>query len=158
MIALSYPQTFALNLAQTDGQIVQTSGPRQVASEEVVGDGPVVLMHWDPLYSDSYGYGYSRYGYRNGLGYNGYYPDYWYLRGPVVITRPSQTVEAPRADTRGKMVRGSGYTRPDDRQDGGSSGTPRSSTSGGSGSGSSGGGSSTGSSGGEPRTAKPRSP
>jgi hypothetical protein len=160
MIALSYPQTFALNLAQADGQIVQTSGPRQVASEEVLGDGPIVFMNWDPLYSSTYGYGYGMYGYRNGLGYHGYYPDYWYGRGPVVITRPSQTVDVPRADTRGKMVRGSGYTRPDDRRDGGSSGTPRSSTSGGSGSGSAGSGSSSSGSSGssEPRTAKPRSP
>ena len=157
MIALSYPQTFALNLAHADGQIVQTSGPRQVASEEAIGNGPVVYMNWDPLYGGSY-YGYSRYGYRNGLGYNGYYPDYWYQPGPVVIRSPTPAVEGPR-DTRGKMVRGSGYTRPPDRADGGSTGSPRSSTSGGSG-GSSTGSSSTGSSsgGGEPRTAKPRSP
>ena len=159
MIALSYPQTFALSLAQADGQIVQTSGPRQVAANEEVGNGPVVFMNWDPLYSGMYGYGYSSmYGYRNGLGYNGYYPDYWYLRGPTVITRPSGTVDSPRPDTRGKMVRGSGYTRPDDRQDSGSSGSPRSSTSGGSGSGSTGSSSTGSSSGGEPRTAKPRSP
>jgi hypothetical protein len=168
MVALSYPQTFALNLAQADGEVVQTSGPRQVASEEM-GNGPVVYMGWDPLYSYGYNaYGYNRYGYRGGLGYNGYYPEYWYPGGTVIITRPSGSVEEPRGDTRGKMVRGSGYTRPQDRSDGGSSGTPRSSTSegsrgssgsGSSSTGSSSTGSSTGSSsGGGDRTAKPRSP
>ena len=162
MIALSYPQTFALNLAQSDGQMVQTSGPRQVAAEDEIGNGPVVFMNWDPFYSSNSYYGYNRYN-MYGLGYPGYYPGYWY-NGPVVITRPGGSVEMPPPDTRGKMVRGSGYTRPADRHDGGSSGSPRGSTSGGSSSGS--GGSSTGSSGsgsgssggGEPRTAKPRSP
>ena len=106
--------------------LLQTSGPRQVASEEM-GNGPVVYMGWDPLYSYGYSaYGYNRYGYRGGLGYNGYYPEYWYPGGTVIITRPSGSVELPNADTRGKMVRGSGYTRPQGRSDGGSSGSPRS--------------------------------
>jgi phosphoglucomutase len=70
------------------------------------------------------------------------------------IVRPSGTVNQP--ETRGRMVRGSGYTRPSSGS-GGSSGTPRSSTTG-SGSSSSGGSSKGGSSssGGETRTAKPR--
>jgi hypothetical protein len=153
MVALSYPQAFAVNLAQSDGQIIQTSGVRPNA-EEAIGNGPMVFMSWDPFYSSSYGY-YSRYGY-NGLGYSGgYYPPY-YQGTPVVITRPSGSVDLPERDTRGRMVRGSGYTRPPDRGDGGSSaGSPRSSTSDG---GSRTTGASTGSSGGGDRTAKPRSP
>ena len=155
MIALSYPQTFALNLAQADGGMVQMSGPQQVAAEEAVGDGPLVYMDWDPFYSSrSYGYGYGSYGYR-GLGYGGYYPGNWYQGTPVVVTRPN---DQPRTDTRGKMVRGSGYTRPDDRRDSGSSGSPRSSTSDGGSSRGTGSSSTGSSSGGEPRTAKPRSP
>ena len=150
MVALSYPQTFAVNLAQADGQIVQIAGVQQHA-EEVLGDGPMVFMSWDPYYASSY---YSRYGY--GLNNSGYYPPYYYqgTRGPVVITRPAGSVDLPQRDTRGRMVRGSGYTRPADHGDAGSSGSPRSSTSDG---GSRTTGSSTGSSGGD-RTAKPRSP
>ena len=151
MVALSYPQLFAVNLAQADGQIIQTSGVRPNA-EEAIGNGPMVFMSWDPFYSSSYGY-YSRYG-SNGLGYSGgYYPPY-YQGTPVVITRPSGSVDLPERDTRGRMVRGSGYTRPADRGDGGSSsaGSPRSSTSDG------GSRSTGGSSGGGDRTAKPRSP
>ena len=151
MVALSYPQAFAVNLAQADGQIIQTSGMRPNA-EEAIGYGPMVFMSWDPFYSSSYGY-YSRYGY-NGLGYGGNYPPYYYQGTPVVITRPSGSVDLPQRDTRGRMVRGSGYTRPADRGDGGSSaGSPRSSTSDGGGSRTTG-----GSSGGGDRTAKPRSP
>ena len=153
MVALSYPQTFALNLAQADGGMVQMSGPQQVVMEEAVGEGATVYMSWDPFYSSSSGYGYGMYGYRSGLGYGGYFPGSWYQGTPVVV--PYRAVEQPRSDTRGKMVRGSGYTRPDDRRDSGSSGTPRGSTSDG---GSRTTGSSTGSGGGEPRTAKPRSP
>jgi uncharacterized membrane protein YgcG len=158
MVALSYPGAFAVNLAQADGQIVPTAGQAQVATVEGLRDGPTVYMDYDPFFS-SYGY-YSR----NGL-YPGYYPGYYgtYYQGrPVIIvTRPSGTVDVPAADNRGKMVRGKGYTRPPDRTDGGSGGSPRGSTSDG-GSRSSGSSGSTGSSSGggssEPRTAKPRSP
>jgi uncharacterized membrane protein YgcG len=157
MIALSYPQDFAVNLAQADGQVIPT-GRTQANAQEALRDGPTVYMNWDPLYSDSYGY-YSRYGYRGGLGYSGFYPGYWYQGTPVVITRPSGTVDVPDSDTRGRMVKGRGYTRPS--SDGSSStGSPRSSTSGGSSS--SGGSTSTSSggssSGGETRTARPKSP
>jgi hypothetical protein len=158
MVALSYPRAFAINLAQADGQIIPTGNAAQANNQEVIGDGPTVYMNWDPFYSSSYGY-YNSYYYRGSqLGYGGYYPPYWYYQGrtPVIITRPSGSVDVPAADTRGRMVRGSGYTRPADRADGGSSsGTPRSSTSdGGSRStGSTSTGSTTSS---EPRTAKPR--
>jgi hypothetical protein len=153
MVALSYPRSFAVNLAQADGQVVPT-GRTQMNSEESFRNGPTVYMDWDPMYSNSYGYS-NRYGYRGGYGYSGYFPGYWYQGTPVIITRPSGSVDTGAPDTRGRMVKGSGYTRPADRGDGGSS-TPRSSTSGGSSSGgSTSGGSSSGS---EPRTAKPRSP
>lgn len=159
MVALSYPRSFAINLAQADGQVVPTEQTRANA-EESLRDGPTVYMNnWDPFYSSSYGY-YSRYGYRGGYGYAGYYPGYWYQGVPVIITRPSGTVDVPQQDTRGRMVKGSGYTRPPNRD--GGSGSPRGSTSSG-GSSSSGGSTSTSSggsssSGGETRTAKPRSP
>jgi len=154
MVALSYPQVFAVNLAQADGQIVQTSGTQQLAAEEGIGNGPVVFMSWDPFYSSSYYYSGYRYGY--GL-YGNPYSGNWYNGYPVVIVRPSGTVNQDAPDTRGRMVKGSGYTRPPDRGSSGSSGsTPRSSTS--DGSSSSGGSRTTGSStsGGETRTAKPR--
>jgi hypothetical protein len=153
MVALSYPQAFAINLAQADGQVTPTGRPAQVADVEEDRGGPIVYMNWDPFYMNGYGYGYNRYGYGYGYGYGGYTGS-WY-GGQVVIVRPSGTVDTPR-ETRGRMVRGSGYTRPS--SDGSSSsGTPRSSTSG-SGSSSSGGSSSKGSTsgGGETRTAKPR--
>lgn len=167
MVALSYPQVFAINLAQSNGQIVPTSQTRANAEAlDPRNDTHVVLMDWDPLYSGSYGYG-SFYGY--GYGYPGWgYPGYtWYSgnRPVVVVTRPSGSVDVPAPDRRGRMVRGRGYTRP---SDGGSSGTsgasPRGSrtgssdgsassgSSGGSSAGSSDKGSSTG------RTAHPRKP
>jgi len=158
MVALSYPQAFAINLAQADGQMIQTQG-RQVAANQDEGyrPGPTVFMNWDPFYSGygSYGYGY-RYGlYGFGYGY-GYPYGTFYPGVPVVVVRPSPTVDQPAPDNRGRMVRGSGYTRPPDRGDSGGSSQPRGSTSGGdTGARTSGGGSS---SGGEPRTAKPRSP
>ena len=156
MVALSYPQVFAINLAQADGQMIQTQSQQVAANnDEGYRPGPTVFMNWDPFYS-----GYS-YGYRSGLyglGYGYGYPYGTYYPGtPVVIVRPSPSVDQPAPDNRGKMVRGSGYTRPPDRADGGSSSSPRGSTSSGDGgSRTSGGGSS--SSGGEHRTAKPRSP
>jgi hypothetical protein len=159
MVALSYPQAFAINLAQSDGQMIQTSGRAVAAGDEALRAGPTVYMNWDPFYNSSYGYGYG-YGYRYGLnGYNPYGYGNWYNGSHVVIVRPSTTVEPPEP-TRGRMVRGSGYTK--DSGSSGSAGTPRSSTSGGSGgSSSSGGGSrtsggSSSSGGGEQRTAKPR--
>ena len=153
MVALSYPQAFAINLAQADGQVTPTGRPAQVADvDEGLRNGPIVYMNWDPFYSNGY-YGYNSYGYGYGYGYGGYGGN-WY-GGPVVIVRPSDTVNQPRNETRGRMVRGSGYTRPS--SDGSSSGSPRSSTSG-SGSSSSGSSSkgSSSSGGGETRTAKPR--
>jgi hypothetical protein len=156
MVALSYPQAFAINLAQADGQVTPMGRPGQVADVDEDRNGPIVYMNWDPFYTNGYGYGsygYNRYGYGYGYGYGGYAGN-WY-GGPVVIVRPSNTVNQP-TETRGRMVRGSGYTRPSSGSDG-SSGTPRSSTTG-SGSSSSGGSSKGGSSssGGETRTAKPR--
>ena len=148
MVALSYPHQFAINLATSDGQMVPT-GRTQANADDLGGYGPTVYMNWDPMSS----YGYSRYGYSLGYG-NGYsgYPGYWYGGStPVVITRPSGVVDVPE-ETRGRMVKGSGYTRPS----GGSGGAPRGSTADG-GSSRSGGSTSTSSGGSsEPRTAKPR--
>jgi len=156
MVALSYPQAFAINLAQSDGQMVQTSGNAQVAGlDEGQRYGPTVFMNWDPFYNSGYyGYGYS-YGYRGLYGYNGYGGN-WYNGSPIVIVRPSN-VDTPEP-SRGRMVRGSGYTRPSGDGGGSSAGSPRSSTSGGGSSSSGSSGSSRGSTsgGGETRTAKPR--
>jgi hypothetical protein len=155
MVALSYPRAFAINLAQSDGQIVPTERTR-ASADEPLRDGPTVYA-WDPMYSGSYGYGYgyrySRYGL--GYGYPGYYPGYYYPGYPIVITRPSGTVNEPAPDTRGRMVKGRGYTRPADRADRPSGSRTGDSSTGSSTTGSSSGGASSGS---EPRTAKPRSP
>jgi len=153
MVALSYPRAFAINLAQGNGQIVPTEQTRAMAEANGMGNGPMVYLNFDPFYS-GYGY-YSRYGYGlYGNSYPGYSP--WYRPSSVVVVRPNQVPTAQ--DTRGRMVRGRGYTRPESRQGGGSS-EPRSSVgSSDGGSRSSGGSSSSGGStgGGEPRTAKPR--
>ncbi|HEX6048613.1 MAG TPA: hypothetical protein VFZ21_05070 [Gemmatimonadaceae bacterium] len=159
MVALSYPRAFAINLANGNGTITPSEQTRALAeANESLRDGPVVYMNsWDPFYSRYGGYGYYN-GYGYGLfGFPGYYP--WYRQGGVVVVRPSDGIQT--RDTRGRMVKGRGYTRPSSRDTGGS-GEPRSSVSdserrGGSSSSdtrSSGGSSS----GGERRTAKPRSP
>ena len=148
MVALSYPQAFAINLAQADGQIVPTGNQAQANGQEALGNGPTVFMNFDPMWSSSYGY-YSRYGSYGDN--NGYYGSYYQGR-PVIVTRPNGTVDTPQqSQSRGRMVRGSGYTRGDG---GSSAGSPRGSTSDG-GRGSSGAGSA-GSSGGGTRSAKPR--
>jgi len=147
MVALSYPRAFAINLAQADGQIIPTGNQAQANAQEALGIGPTVFMSYDPMWS-SYGY-YSRYS-MNGYYNNGNYGTYYQAR-PVIVTRP---VAAPESESRGRMVRGSGYTR--DRGDGGSTaGTPQGRTDGGD---RSTGAGSSGSSGGGGRTAKPRSP
>jgi len=144
MVALTYPQSFAVNLAQADGQVVQAAGTPQVAMDEGLQAGPMIFMNWDPFYSSSYGYGYGyrygAYGFGNGNPYGGT----WYGRYPIVLVKPGQNLNVPQ-ETKGRMVRGSGYTH------GSSGGSPRGNVSGGSHS--SGGSSSSGSTG---RTAKPR--
>ena len=150
MVALSYPRAFAINLAAGNGQIVPTEQTRALAeADEGFRDGPMVYMNWDPFYMNSYG----RYGYSYGLyGMPGYYP--WYRGNNVVVVRPANSA-GPREE-RGRLVKGSGYSRPRDNP---GSSTPRSSV--GSSDGSSSGGSSSkggSSGGGETRTAKPRSP
>ena len=148
MVALTYPQTFAVNLAQADGQVVQAAGAPQVAMDEGVFAGPTIFMNWDPFYSSSYGYGYGyrygAYGFGNGNPYGGT----WYSGYPIVLVKPAQ-VNLPQ-ETNGRMVRGRGYTRGSSGGSGGSA-SPSSRTSGGSSS--AGGSSSSGSTG---RTAKPR--
>jgi hypothetical protein len=51
MVALSYPQAFAINLAQADGQLIQTNGREVAAGDEPLRNGPTVFMSWDPFYS-----------------------------------------------------------------------------------------------------------
>jgi uncharacterized membrane protein YgcG len=152
MVALSYPQAFAVNLAQADGQMVQAAGTPQLAADEGAQAGPMIFMSWDPFYSSAYSYGYgSRYG-MYGFGNGNAYGGNWYSGYPIVVVRPGQIVNASQpAESHGRMVRGSGYTR-DGGGGTGSSGSPRSSTSGGGSSSSSG----SSSSGGGGRTAKPR--
>jgi hypothetical protein len=154
MVALSYPRAFAINLAGANGQVVPTEQTRALAENDVQGDGPLVYLNWDPFYSsyDRYGY-YSRYGYGR-YGYLGYSP--WYSPyNNVIVVRPQPAAEP---DTRGRVVKGRGYTRPADRRDPGSSSGDGRSSVGSSGSGGSSSAGSSGSGGGEQRTAKPRSP
>jgi uncharacterized membrane protein YgcG len=161
MVALSYPREFAINLAQSNGQIVPTEQTRANAEAlDPRNDTHVVFMDWDPLYSGSYGYGYGSF-----YGYRGYWgsPYSWYNgnRPVVIVTRPSNNVDDVSApDRRGRMVRGRGYTRrPSDGGDTGrSAGSPRGSTTSSDRGSSSGGSTSSGSGGGSTRTAKPRSP
>ena len=143
MVALTYPQTFAVNLAQADGQVVQAAGAPEVAAmDDGMHAGPAIFMNWDPFYSNGYSYGYGyrygTYGFGNGNAYGGT----WYGGRPIVLVKPTQ-LNLPQ-ETNGKMVRGRGYTH---GGSGGGSGSvsPSGRTSGGS--------SSSGSTG---RTAKPR--
>jgi hypothetical protein len=180
MVALSYPNVFAINPATRDAgfrepvQRVAGAGYDERASQNVYVD-------WGPWGRFGYGYyspfGYSRYGYGPfGYGPYGYGPygyGYGWHDGTVVIVRPSQSEPQPR----GRAVNGRGYTRggssattqtsDEPRRTAGSSGSSgssgsRGSSSSGSGSSSRGssssGSSSSGSSssGGEHRTAKPK--
>jgi len=125
MVALTYPQTFAVNLAQADGQVVQAAGAPQVAMDEGAHAGPTIFMNWDPFYSSSYGYGYryGTYGFGNGNRYGGT----WYSGYPIVLVKSGQNLNVPQ-ESNGRMVRGRGYTR----GGGGGSASPSGRTSGGS--------------------------
>ena len=157
MIALSYPQTFAVNLAQADGQIVQTSGAPQVAADDEGGRyGPMLYLNWDPFYSSAYSYNAYRYG-LYGFGGATPYGGNWYNGYPIVVVRPGGNVNVPQqSESRGKMVRGSGYTRGDGGSARGSSSGSGSSAGGSSSGGRSSSGGSKASGGGEQRRAKPR--
>ena len=159
MVALSYPQAFAINLAEANGQMVQTQGPpQQVAEGDYYRPGPAVVMDWNPFYmgyGSAFGYGMYGAGYGYGYGANPYTYGTYYSGVPIVVVRPSQSANTSEPDNRGKMVHGGGYTRPSGRADGGGSSQPR----GDAGSSSSGGSRTSGGSspsGGETRTAKPR--
>ena len=164
MIALSYPNVFAVNPATGSGELrpaAATAGAAAGAPSgrrvyaDMFGAGPFGWNGWNaysPLGASLYGLGY-------GLGYGGYG---WYPGGaPVIVVRGS-TATPGVAAARGRAVNGRGYTRDRDT-DGGSTATPRPSTStggsaGGSMAGASSGGASGGSreGGGSGRTAKPR--
>jgi hypothetical protein len=149
MVALSYPETFALNRSRVAG----ASG-ESVAAGAYGGGRTVYLYGWDPFYSP-YGYRYSRYGYGyGGWGYGG-----WYYDRPVIIVRQPTNDDRER---HGRVSKDRGYTPgPDAPRRGGSSasrgesGSSGSSTSSGSSSRSPSG---SGSSSGSGRTAKPRPP
>lgn len=149
VVALSYPQRFAVNrdLRQA-GAVEREREPRSTSTTAYDAWGY-------PTYGWGYGARYGRYGY--GYGYDPYgYGPYGHLYGTprvIVVEREADAGESPR---RGRMVNGTGYSRPDNPG-------PSSSSGGSSSGGSSGGGSSAGSSGGSSgggggavRTAKPR--
>jgi hypothetical protein len=141
LVALAYPTTFAIN---------QASGPDANGTKAIAGRGPAgprgvnawglgsslscsmfddrfrPLGYYDSSFYNqgcysSYGglysrYGYSPYGY--GYGYGNNY--YWGQQPIVIITRGSGSDPAVQ-ETRGRAVRGSGYTR----ETGATSGTSR---------------------------------
>jgi hypothetical protein len=105
MVAVSNPNVFAV--ARPDAG----SRNRARAEEDDVA-GRRIYVYMDPAYSPygwgyaPYGYGYGRYGY-SPLGYGGYGYGSGYYGGyvpPVVIVMPGQPV------SKGRMVRGQGYT------------------------------------------------
>jgi hypothetical protein len=134
MIALSYPEVFALEPGADPAEAAESGSRRACGSR--------VGMSLNPFAYSPYGWGYySPYGYSNSIyspyyssPYSSYYSPYGYRigygnlygnRAPfVVIGRSSST------DSHGQVVNGGGYrqTRPSS----GSSGTPRGSVSGGS--------------------------
>jgi hypothetical protein len=114
MVAVSNPEVFAVARPE------ESARSRRAANDadEIVGRR--VYVYLDPAYSP-YRWGYAPYGYGYGYGYNpygysplGYGGGYGYGSGyyggytpPIVIVTPQQPV------TRGQMVKGRGYTRPD---------------------------------------------
>ena len=154
MVALSYPETFALNRSRVAG-----------ASGESVTDGAygrgrtVDLYGWDPFYSP-YGYRYGRYGYGyGGWGYGGYGGWYYGDRPVIIVRQPSNDDREAR---HGRVSKDRGYTPGSEAPRRGGSAATRG-ESGSSGSTSSGASSrspssGSGSSSGSGRTAKPRPP
>jgi uncharacterized membrane protein YgcG len=151
MVALSYPRHFAVDRDAREAELRAAEGAGRYDDRRRAG--PVVMM--DPWYP-GYGWGYDRrYGY-GGYGYDGFGYRWYSGRPAVIVVRPPETEERPRA----RAVNGRGYTRGDDagRSSGGAS-TSRDSGGSGSSSAGSSGGSSSGSDGsrsGTGRTAKPR--
>lgn len=143
MVALSYPNVFAIDAAAREGELRPDEKPERIDPRRRVG--PVAVL--DPWYSPGYGWG-------------GYYPGYYgygryYSGRPAVIVVRQPEPDRPRA----RAVNGRGYTR------GGSSGDAAGSNpmpSAGRGSSGSSGGSAgpassgSGSSSGSTRKAKPR--
>ncbi|MGQ0639774.1 MAG: hypothetical protein ACT4P6_03240 [Gemmatimonadaceae bacterium] len=152
MVALSYPQVFALNRSRVEGATGES------VTQGAAGGGRALWLYgWDPFYSP-YGYRYG-YGYGYGHGYGGWY----YGNRPVVIVRQPNKDETRH----GRVSKDRGYTPGSGapRRGGSAEGSSGSSGSSGSaGSASSGGASSkspssgSGSSSGSGRTAKPRPP
>jgi hypothetical protein len=115
MVALSYPNAFAVQEPDTERQAPQQTGYALPSIDEC--DYPLWDDYWryrpyrrayDRCYDRYYGYGW---GSRYGLWNDGYYG--WYgSNGPVVvIVRPDDGDDGER--TPGRAVRGRGYTRGD---------------------------------------------
>jgi len=111
MVALSYPEVFAVNPTSREGDFRPNADPRRTPGAlGNVATGPFVML--DP-------YGFSRFGYSPfGLNYYspfgsslyGFGPGFgWYPGGgPVVIVRNPTNAEVAR---RGRVVNGRGYTQ-----------------------------------------------
>ncbi len=136
MVALSYPEVFALDRTRLGDAPPDTRG--EVRGGEVFGGG---------MYDD-YGYGYDPYGYGYGRGMG------WYSgRQPVVVVQRPADAEA---EDHGRVEKGRGYVS--GRDDGSRAGTERSSGSGRAGSSGGSGGSSTDKGSSTGRKAKPKPP
>lgn len=148
-IAVSYPETFAVNDQRRAGEFM----PEEVEERRARPDIYAYPGYYDPFYWDPFRY--SRYGngYYSPYGWGGYgwYPGY---RPVIVVVDPDDGEASPP----GRVVRGRGYTRGtrsvSEPASGGTYRSPPSSS--GTASRPSTTGSSSGSSGSEPRRAKPR--
>jgi hypothetical protein len=157
MVALSYPKVFAVNPATRQGELRPAADSGR-AADRFAGDpriGPTVFV-------DPYGYGYSPFGWSrySPFGYSPYgYGFGWYPgTGPVIVIRDPDGGGVEPA-SRGRAVKGRGYTREERGGSTGADAAPRGSVRDGpsrSGSGSNGRASSGSTGSGSTRTAKPR--
>jgi len=117
IVALAYPDRFAVATA-----------PRQEVDERGYTVRERMYYPYDPYRYDPYRYDpYGRYGY--GYGYNSYNPYYrssygWYSGGTrvIIIDRDKDDTAQP---TRGRLVKGQGYTQPSRGSDSQSSRTAK---------------------------------
>jgi hypothetical protein len=160
IVALAYPENFALSGSSLDPQLI----PRQASQQTARYDRYRSSVQWyDPYFGPMYGYYYSPYyyGYRTGYGYyspygyygGGYYGGGYYPGGgPIVIVNNPDGggTSGGSGASHGRVVKGKGYSSGGSSSDGGSTRTTSSSSgsssggSSGSSSGSASGGSSSG--------------